>query len=92
MICAPIESARKDFRPFIEQFTRTTNLLSLVQMVNRQFLHAKREASAENEAMAKALPALARIISQAADALRRGGTPPSPGIDALFVGQFLLQK
>jgi uncharacterized protein len=36
------------------------------------------------EAMIKALPALERIIRQAADNLARTGTPPSPGINALF--------
>ncbi|MCX6906089.1 MAG: MMPL family transporter, partial [Verrucomicrobia bacterium] len=36
--------------------------------------------------MMKALPALERILAEAADSLRRGGNPPSPGIDALFNG------
>src|SRR5258706_5336983 len=34
--------------------------------------------------MAKALPALERIINQARDSLLRSGTPPSPGVTALF--------
>jgi len=34
--------------------------------------------------MIKALPALERILRQAADSLARTGTPPSPGINALF--------
>jgi hopanoid biosynthesis associated RND transporter like protein HpnN len=73
-----------DYRPFIEQFTRTTNLVSLFAMVNAQFRTAKREQNAETESLVKALPALERIISQARDCLRRSGTPPSPGITALF--------
>src|SRR5690606_24745496 len=32
------------------------------------------------------LPALERIVTQATDSLRRPGTPPSPGVDALFGG------
>ena len=74
----------KDFRPFIAQFTRTTNLISLFKMVCAQFRTAKQEANAENEALVNALPALKRIITQATDSLRRPGIPPSPGITALF--------
>jgi hopanoid biosynthesis associated RND transporter like protein HpnN len=74
----------KDFRPFIAQFTRTTNLLSLFKMVCTQFRTAKQEANPENDALVNALPALERIITQATDSLRRPGTPPSPGITALF--------
>jgi len=73
-----------DYRPFIEQFTHTTNLVSLFSMVNTQFRTAKREKSAETESMVKALPALERIVSEALGSLRRPGTPPSPGINALF--------
>lgn len=76
----------RDYRPFLERFSQTTNLLSLFNLVNNQFLHAKPEQNAENEALAKALPALQRIITLAADGLERGGNPPSPGIDALFNG------
>src|SRR5882672_5609416 len=43
-----------DYRPFIEQFARTTNLDSLFGMINRQFRTAKREQSGETEAMVKA--------------------------------------
>ena len=74
----------KDFRPFISQFTRTTNLISLFKMVCAQFRTAKQEDNAENQSLVNALPALRRIISQATDSLRRPGTPPSPGITALF--------
>ena len=76
----------RDYRPFLTQFTQATNLQSLFELVNAQFLSARREASADNEQMMKALPALERILAEAADSLRRGGNPPSPGIDALFNG------
>ncbi len=74
----------KDFQPFIAQFTRTTNLISFFNMICTQFRTAKQEASAANESLVKALPALERIITQATASLRRSGTPPSPGITALF--------
>ena len=73
-----------DYRPFIQRFTRTTNLVSLFSMINAQIRTAKRETNAENEALVKALPALERIVTQAGDCLRRSGTPPSPGVTALF--------
>src|SRR5437660_8197418 len=57
---AELQKTLKDYRPFIEQFTRTTNLVSLFNMVNRQFRTATREANPENESMVKALPALER--------------------------------
>jgi hypothetical protein len=81
---ADLSKTLKDFRPFIAQFTRTTNLVSLFNMVCAQFRTAKQENSAENDSLVKALPALERIIAQAAASLRRPGTPPSPGITALF--------
>jgi uncharacterized protein len=76
----------QDYRPFLDQFVQATNLLSFLGLVNNQFLHARREANADNDAMIKALPAFQHVLSQAADSLKRTGNPPSPGIDALFGG------
>jgi uncharacterized protein len=81
---AGLKQKLKDFRPFIAQFTRTTNLVSLFQMICGQFRTAKQETNAENQSLTKALPAVERIITQATASLRRSGTPPSPGITALF--------
>ena len=81
---ADLKKKLRDFRPFLQQFTRTTNLVSLFDMINAQFRTAKREANAETESLANSLPALERIVVQAAASLRRAGTPPSPGITALF--------
>ena len=53
-------------------------------MICTQFRTAKRETNAENQSLVKALPALERIVKQASDSLRRPGTPPTPGITALF--------
>jgi hypothetical protein len=72
------------FRPFITQFTKATNLVSLFSLVNAQFGAAKREANAENASLVKALPALERIVREAEVSLRLQGAPPSPGISALF--------
>src|SRR5258706_6109792 len=79
-----LKQTLKDYRPFIEQFARTTNLVSLFGMINTQFRTAKREKNAETESLVKAVPALDRIVTQAAASLSRPGTPPSPGITALF--------
>ncbi len=73
-----------DFRPFLERFSHTTNLVSLFNLINSQFRGAKREANAENESMIKALPALERIVRQGTASLKRLGLPPSPGVTALF--------
>ena len=51
--------------------------------MNTQFRTAKREQNAQNESLIKALPALERIVTQAT-AVQRPGTPPSPGVNALF--------
>lgn len=73
-----------DFQPFVERFTQTTNLVSLFEMINTQFRTAKDEQNAQNDALVKALPALAGILRQARYSLQRPGVPPSPGVMALF--------
>jgi hopanoid biosynthesis associated RND transporter like protein HpnN len=79
-----LQKALQDYQPFLQRFTHATNLESLFTMVNTQFRTAREEKNAENDAMIKAMPALERIVRQARDSLRRPGTPPSPGITALF--------
>ena len=73
-----------DYLPFIRQFTQTTNLTSLFGLVNSQFLHASREANADNDALIQTIPILQRILNQADESLIRPGRPPSPGITAFF--------
>lgn len=73
-----------EFRPFIQDFTRATNLISLFNLINTQFRTAKQEQNAENESLVNALPALQRIVDGGAQAMQRSGTPPSPGVNALF--------
>jgi hypothetical protein len=79
-----LRSELRDYGPFIQQFSRTTNLVSFFEAVNTLFRTAPRETNAETESLIKALPALERIVSQADASLQRPGEPPSPGITALF--------
>lgn len=79
-----LQKTLSEYRPFLDQFTRATNLNSLFRLVNRQFRGARRETNAENDSLIAALPALRRIADQAYDSLTRPGTPPSPGLVALF--------
>src|SRR5581483_5654521 len=73
-----------DYRPFLEKFTHTTNLVSLFGMINTGFRTAKAEQNAQNESMIKALPAVERIVTQGTASLKQPGPPLSPGITALF--------
>jgi uncharacterized protein len=73
-----------DALPFIRRFTPTTNLISFFEQINTAFRTAPREANAQTKSMIQALPALTRIVSQAADSLGRPGTPPSPSVASLF--------
>ena len=73
-----------DDAPFIQQFTQATNLVLLFEMVNWQFGHAKRETNSQTESLIGSLPALTRIVTQADASLNHSGTPPSPGVTALF--------
>jgi hopanoid biosynthesis associated RND transporter like protein HpnN len=75
-----------DFKPFLIQFTKATNLVRLFDLVNAQFRTASREDTPQNRALMRALPALERIITQASDGIMRPGTPPSPGLNSLFDG------
>ena len=68
-----------EYRPLIQPFTRTTNLVTLIDMINTQFGKAKAERNEQTESLLRALLALERIVNQAVSSLRRGGIPPSPG-------------
>ncbi len=70
--------------PFIEKFTQTTNLVSFFEQINTAFRTASRETNAQTASLIQSLPALTRIVTQADDTLGRSGTPPSPGVTALF--------
>lgn len=76
----------KAFRPFLQNFTEATNLVSFVNLLNRQIRTADRSTNANNNAFVNALPAIENILDQATDSLKRPGIPPSPGLTALFGG------
>jgi len=71
-------------RPFIEEFTQTTNLVSLFGQINKAFRTAKEEENAQNISLAKSLPALERIVFLADEAVRQPGVPPSPNVATLL--------
>ncbi len=81
---AELQETLKEYRPFIESFSRATNLNSLFRLVNQQFRTATRDENADNDSLVKAIPALTRLATQATASLDREGTPPSPGVTALF--------
>lgn len=84
---ATLRDQLRDYRPFLDEFARTTNLVSLFEMINRQFRAARPEAEAQSERLVRMIPALERIVTQATASLLRAGTPPSPGVFALFGDQ-----
>jgi hopanoid biosynthesis associated RND transporter like protein HpnN len=79
-----LKKTLQDVAPFIRQFTRTTNLSSFFEQINTAFRTAPRETNAQTESLIQSLPALTRIVTQADASLDRPGTPPSPGVMALF--------
>lgn len=76
----------KEARPMLTNFSQTTNLNTLFRLVIREFRAAGQERSDQTDALIGAIPALGRIADQATAALERPGTPPSPGVTALFDG------
>jgi hopanoid biosynthesis associated RND transporter like protein HpnN len=78
-----------EYRPFIAQFAKATNLNSLFQLVNNQISSQMLKPQQggpdpEIDALMKGLPALQRIIDLGTDAIHRPGIAPSPGVTALF--------
>jgi len=73
-------------QPFIDKFTRTTNLDSFFEQINTAFRTAPKETNADTDALINSLPALTRIVTQATDSLQRPGVPQSPNVITLFGG------
>jgi len=73
-------------QPFIDKFTRTTNLDSFFEQINTAFRTAPQDTNADTDALINSLPALTRIVTQATDSLQRPGVPPSPNVITLFGG------
>lgn len=81
---AGLRDTLKETMPFIQKFSQTTNLVTFFDLINTQFRTASREQNAQTDSLVKSLPALERILQLARESLDRPGTPPSPGITALF--------
>lgn len=81
---ADFKSVLQEYRPFIQKFSHTTNLVSFFELINTQFRTAPREANSQTETLVNVLPELERIVSQADASLHRPGMPPSPGVTAMF--------
>ena len=77
-------TALRSFRPFIEQFSKATNLTEVFHQVSVQIRSADRSTNSANDSLVGALPALERIVRRCRQSMDRPGTPPSPGVDALF--------
>ncbi|MCW5559791.1 MAG: hypothetical protein KIT22_18395, partial [Verrucomicrobiae bacterium] len=73
-----------DYRPFLQQFARASNLTTLFDGVNTAIRQAGSRPESESNSLIEALPALERIVRRATESLSRPGNPPSPGVDALF--------
>lgn len=81
---ADLKQTLGDFQPFIQQFAGASNLVTLFERINTTIRTSRRESNSQTDSLLKALPALTRIVERATQSLARPGTPPSPGIDALF--------
>jgi uncharacterized protein len=79
-----LKNTLHDESPFIRQFTQTTNLVSFFEQINTAFRTAPRATNAQTESLVGSIPALTRIVTQADASLNHPGTPPSPGVAALF--------
>jgi hopanoid biosynthesis associated RND transporter like protein HpnN len=75
-----------EFRPFITNFTRATNLNTLFRQINTQFRTVNPDNTNQVQSLLGGLPALERIVAAATDSIHRPGIPPAPGISALFGG------
>jgi hopanoid biosynthesis associated RND transporter like protein HpnN len=79
-----LQQVLTDYRPFLNQFSSASNLVTLFQRVNTTIRTSGRQTTAQTESLLKALPALERIVRRAEASLARPGMPPSPGVEALF--------
>ncbi len=81
-----LNRALKEYRPFLQQFASSSNLSSLFGQINTLIRTSPQQTNAETDSLINSLPALQRIIRRAQESLNRPGTPPSPGVEALFGG------
>lgn len=79
-----LNATLKEYTPFLESFSSTTNLVSLFEHINSEFIDARNKSDEEIDSLLGSLPALKRILIKAGDSLERPGTAISPGLSALF--------
>jgi len=72
------------YKPFLQNFATSTNLASLYSKLNDSFSKAGNATESEKENLVESLPAIERIIRSSIEAMSRPGSPPSPGVEALF--------
>jgi len=75
-----------EYRPFLDRFTTTTNLPALFRQINLLIRSSGNERTDKTDQFVRMLPAMERLIRMMTASLSRPGTPPSPGIEALFGG------
>ena len=76
----------RDCRPFVGKLRSVTNLNSLFQEIEAQWMEVASDKE-EVGVFAQALPALRQIVQQGAESLERSGPPPSPGLNALLAAR-----
>jgi uncharacterized protein len=81
-----LNATLRQFEPFISDFAQASNLVSVFGKINDRFRTTDRTAASTQLPLIQALPMVARIVDQLRDSLHRPGTPPSPGINAIFNG------
>lgn len=81
-----LQGALQDYRPFLQQFAGASNLGSLFDRVNTIIRTSPQQTNSGAESLIETLPALERIVRRAQESLTLPGTPPSPGVEALFAG------
>lgn len=83
---AELEAILREHQAMLRSFSRSTNLESLLDSVNRQFrrLSGRGSTGINREALARSLPALQRLVDDASDYLVSPVPPPPPDFAALF--------
>ena len=73
-------------RALIGVFSQATNLNGQFELVNRQFRELRTAAGGpwNEDTVARAVPALQRLVDKAAESVTVPGPPPMPGISVLF--------
>jgi uncharacterized protein len=79
-----IQTTLRSEMPFINQFTRTTNLPSFFEEMNTMFRTSSANTNAQTDSLVQALPFLTGLLDQATTTLQSSGKPVAPGVASLF--------